>query len=516
MEEKSFANVLESLKTPPSTLRREARIVRRTAVVMAILDVVGDASLASSSAAGKVYAQCVTALEGTLTTNETKGTQIALLEVLSFVLPHVYPPEILSATIPLTSRVLRALVALGDESLSEKNEADDKTGGSNAVLRWVARVASILIARLPANADEKEVKQLLNITLLNLFSDHRPKVRKAAHNHVIEMLSSEHGNSRVVLNTISSFCHKQLATSMEEVSKSLSTGNMDWYQQSCHLFGFLERAIVYLNFSKLTEDTMGLMAALLAVPKQSGSEMFITAKIKQNTPRILAISSLASVVLSMLQDENESRQGSIDALAPRVLASVLQGQATVILNEDAAEFDVLDKARIVCGQIVLQSCNRSVHAADSKAAAVKLMPLALQFVRNMCLPSVDGDISVSQTLMVELAQFLRMVLPQLRNETECLSSCMKTLQTLVQEPKYRATWPVSLKCLIFLIPYLRDQSTKTQMVESLVAAHSNKASAASKAAIKEAISTLIQEVGIEESWQCIQWQPDSTKGTHGG
>jgi NUC173 domain len=530
--EQSFATVIESLRNPPPSLRREARIVRRTAVVLAVLDVlVGGAGDGGSSSvvvtASKVYAQCITALEGTLTNHDTTGTQIALLEVLSFVLPHVEPPAILSATLPLTSRVLRAVVALAeqddhDETMKGEKEAADQTGGGNALLRWVALVSSILMVRLP-DKDEKDVKQLLTVTLLNHFNDRRPKVRKAVHNHTVEMLSRTDGCPRVIVTTITKFCHDQFAPPLRQIassSSSLANGNMDWYQQSSHLFAFLERAIVHLHFNKLTEDIMNLLSALLTIPKLGGPELFVTTKIKQNTPRVLAISSLAAIVLVMLQDEDERRQHAIDELAPRVLASVLRGQTAAILNEDAAEYEVLDKARVLCGQIVLHSCSRNLQSGHNRdgsnaataAAAIKLLPLAMQFIRTMCLPSVDGDITVAQTLMVELAQHLRMVLPQLRTEQKCLADAMKTLQVVVQEPKYRATWPVSLKCLTILLPYLSDEATKADIFESFVAAHSNKASAASKSAVEAALSTLVEQIGIEPTWNWIRWNPASPKG----
>lgn len=382
----SYSDILNSLKDV--TKKRDPRALRLAAVTSAIVEVVAAEDGGDSRvSAAKVFAKAVPALEGTFRKSAEGGgrggdddisdslsTQVALLELLEVTVPHVTPPVIISATLVLTSRVLRAMIesvrdaanAAATSQNSTLLETTDELGRVNAVLRRTCRVSTEVLRRVGTSANEQIVKELLTGTILTLFQDRRPKVRKAAHGSTIELLSmgeeeptptARSSSCHVVIRrTVTQFAHNQLSSARRYRHQN------EQLRDVLHLLGFLEQAIFYLNYSKLGNDMMELFAALIEGENASTatSNFVAVVKVQEATPKVLAVSAILSTITVMLKDFSRTidRKRALDEFAPRVLASLLPASLSLIFRSGVAEFDLLQRGRTLYGQAVLASCDR--------------------------------------------------------------------------------------------------------------------------------------------------------------
>jgi hypothetical protein len=513
MDEQSFSDVLNDLRSPAK--KRDPRSIRLAAVTSALVDVAGNGQGDASVTASKVYAATVTALEGTLQSKEgaqvadSLATQVALLELLQITVSHV-SNAILKATLPLTSRVLRAVVASVEAVRADMIlETKDELGGINAVLRWACRASTEVLKRLDASADEKAVKQLFGGTLLALFQDRRPKVRKAAYNGAVELLVVEDGPAchPAIVKATTAHVHAELTKAQRDKKNQNET-----LADLMHVISFLERAIVHLDYAKIGTDIMELLAILFQVDGSSAADFVAMAKVKEATPKILAIGALLSTVLVLLEDSSAERKQALDGFSTRVLASLLQAKTSLVFRSGSSEVEILQRGRTVYGQTILAACQR---VADSNAdLACKLTPLAVQYTLALSQPSDEDpdDATVAETLMVELTKLFRSKLPALiATKPQGLDKCLKDLlqgMQQVMQSSHRADWSVSLKCLVVLMEQLYACGHDiSDCVENLVELHTEAPSGSpSQLAVEDAVSTLIQGVGVEAFWQWIQWQ----------
>ena len=221
-----FTEVLHDMAHPKK--KRDPRVVRLAAVTSAITEVLGKQDCSAS----KIYAKTVTAIEGALsssngTVEESISTQQALLQLLSTTIPYVNPPSIVIATLPLVSRVLRAIVsstrAIGDETVLETK---DELGGVISVLRWTCRASSEVCKCLEPRADDKAVKQFLLGTLVTLMRDRRVKVRKGAQEGVLEILLLQETDRKchpVITKTLTAYVHNEIKKPVNGIFRQYST-----------------------------------------------------------------------------------------------------------------------------------------------------------------------------------------------------------------------------------------------------------------------------------------------------
>jgi hypothetical protein len=532
-DRRTYADLLKDLQHPAQ--KRDPRAIRLAAVTGALCEVVGGDEVAS---AAQVYAKAVATLEGTLhkqgddrplSTADSVATQTALLELLHVTIPRVESAALLAATLPLTSRVLRAITAVNRRLTDQGTlmETADELGGTNAVLRWTCRACCAFLKRLDSTtADSKAIRQLFTGTLIALFQDRRPKVRKAAHNGTLEVLQIAeagdglfHNNSNnnkchpVIIKTMSQYVHEQLSKAPNNSEKR--DGDL------LHLLSFLERAILYLNHSKLGADCMELLTTLLHTDTASVTTDFVAvSKVREGTQKILTVSSLLSVALSMLEDISSERKEALDQFAPRVLASLLQAKPSLIFRSGIADLEILQQGRIKYGQVILGACHRILES--DTALACKLLPLSIQMVLLLSRPCDEDpeDASVAQSLCVELMHLFRAKLPSLTKEIplglqKCLEDSLRSLEH-VMDHEFRPTWSISLKCLVVFLEETHGNVEAGPCVESLVQLHSDvSAGSSSLRAVDDALSTLVQGVGIEVCWEWIRWESETTekKGT---
>jgi hypothetical protein len=522
----SYADVLRSLQSPVAGTDRkylDSKSIRLAAVTCAVLDIVKSTASSSNEqpTAAQVYAKAVTALEGSLKRSDQEnvvdsfGTMGALLELLYVTLPHVAPPAILSHTLqPLTSRVLRAVVGTASAVSSADDElvmAHGNAGGANAVLRVSCKVATVLLQALPSSTDEKAVHQYVMGTLIVMFRDGRPKVRKAAQNAAVEiLLDPRKPPHKSVTKALNAYIHNEFH---EVISKGDSSTH-----DFLHLFPFLERSVFRLNYNKIGDEVMTFLSTLLQ--QQASTNDFMTVKVKETTPKVLTIISLLSLVLVMLLDDEHVEYTKV--FSQRVLASLLQSKSYFILSISTVEFEISEKTRTIYGQVIIAASSRVVE--NDAEVACKLLPLAVQAVVQLSKPSDSNpnNTAVALSLFMELMQLVRTKISGLIEQCEgrnvdqtslrkCLSDTLHcVVSALLSDTSYRPTWTTALPMIAVLIEKVHCVVDVEPSVESLIKLRS----AAPKSlvhSVDDAMSALIQGVGIEICWKWIRWQDGSSK-----
>lgn len=510
-DDDSFTQVLTDLKS--RSWKRDPRSTRLAAVTAALVDVIqGDVS------AAKVYASTVTTLEGTLQQEEQAvdsllSTQVALMELLSVTIAHVAPATI-GATIPVTSRVLRGVVAscqavaLSATEGTTTMETQDELGGINAVLRGACRASAQVLRCIPPNSPDKVVRQLLHGTLLTLFQDPRPRVRRAAHNGVCELVVMDDPSCHAaVLKGSTAYLHAHLESVRQDPLKE--SKNMELL----HLLGFLQRSILYMDATKLGSDLMEMIVKLLQDDSSALTESsnFITLSRKDSTVKVSTINAILSTVLAMLADDSlvDSKKAALDDYAKRVLASLLQARPVLTFREGIADPELLESGRTIYGQVALASCQRLFDGNQAEMGC-KLLPLTINLVLNLSRPLEDApDGTVAETLMVELTQLFRAQLAPLaqsepKQHQKCCKDCLHYMEQIFQSA-YEDTWSVSLKALAVLLQQMQvSDDLVGKSVKSLLSLRSSK-DQHSQHAVDDAISSLIQGFGIEAFWPFIDW-----------
>jgi len=135
------------------------------------------------------------------TASELENTVIPLLEILRRILPYVANygnnrGALLAHQLGTVSRSLRLFVAMayalpagtpdgkhGRKKRLNNNDGNNHTGaasGANALLRQILKTTTTLLLVPPSSVSEKDVAKLLHGTIIPMFHDARPKVRKAA------------------------------------------------------------------------------------------------------------------------------------------------------------------------------------------------------------------------------------------------------------------------------------------------------------------------------------------------
>ena len=476
--------------------KRDPRSIRLAAVTAAIVEIVGK-DLSST----KVYASTVTTLEGTLKLegSDSLSTQVALLELLTLTIPHVSTAAVL-ATLPVSSRVLRAVVAscqsVGSENIQETK---DELGGINATLRSACRTVSEILRRLSPNASEKLVTQLFHGTLLSLFDDRRPKVRKASQNSCMESLMSQQCHP-AIQQSLTAFACQQLERARHGKGENTSL---------LHLLGFLERAIVSLEFAKIGEELMELLIVMMQV-EPSTTDEFVASFRKDATFKVLLINAIVAVLIVTLEENHLNNKEKVDTFTARVLASVLQVKPSLVFR--SADFGILATGRALFGRLVLIAESRVIKS--NPPVGLKLLPLSIQMGVQLSRPTDENPTTeVAQAIMVELTKLFRERIGPLvesgMHSSDVDLALRESLRGMEQvlQLTFRPTWSVALQPLAYLLQLMPSHVELPEIVEALIKLRIQVASEdPSRQAIEEAVSSLIQGVGIECFWGWISWE----------
>lgn len=498
MEDTQFSSVLEKLVQ--GSKKRDPRTIRLAAVTSALVEVAGNHP-------SKVYASTISALERTLEVEniqDSLSTQVALLELLFTTIGYVEPPAILVATLPLSSRVLRAIVNASVEAPT--SETKDELGGSNAVLRWTCKASTELLKRVEPATDEKTTKTFLVGTLMALMEDSRPKVRKAAHAGLFELLMTD-GAHPVIRKTLNAYIQRELITSLKQ---RRTDGSI------LHLLGFLEHSIDHLNMTKIGDQLMEYLVALFQ-SDESGADFISVQKVKESMPRILTITSLLACVSKAMTSSIGSGNSEF---ASRVLATLIQGKPSLVFRHGTADEHTLQRGRVLYGEAMLTGC-RCLFRTNSPLIG-KLFPLSLKLVVVLSKPHEDDpeDATVAESLMVSVAQVVREEMGSLGSQTtetrQMIGECLRiALQTT--DPDYRASWSVSLPVVIAFLRLDLESPQATDAVEALIQCHGRVPSGtSSQADVEAAFSSLVQGVGVEAVWPLILWSPSDHEAQENG
>jgi hypothetical protein len=521
----SYSEVLNSLTAGGRTASKDPHRTRLAAVTTAIVEVARSTENNEDAPcpASQVYAKAVTALEGTIqqdSDDQTWATQAALLELLDVTIGHVTPAAILVATLPVTSRVLRALVALSRD-VAEKAGSDGRgtgrEGGPNAVLRWTCRVTARLLLGVAnctsvRQVDETTVKLLLGDTLFALLEDRRPKVRKAAQGALVELLHVDEGSCAphnnylaAVQQAVNDFCHAKLVAARRDFNSS----------DVLHTLGFLESAVPFLDCNRLGCDIMELFAVLVKERQEAGSAEYVAlSKVQASTPKVLAIGAILSTVSAILRDSAMA----VDQLAPRVLASLLQANPALVFRNGSAEYEILQRSRTLFGQALIGACS-AVYQSNPDLAC-KLLPVSMQLLAVLSRSPDDhpDDATCAEAVMVDLVEFIRSHLSDLDsssppNLAKCLEDMVKAMMKVL-DTLYRPTWSATLNAFVVLLMHVHSKVDVVGSVHALLELRNQvPPGSASQRAVQEAFSSLVQGAGIGLCWDWIEWQHKNSDGT---
>jgi hypothetical protein len=260
------------------------------------------------------------------------------------------------------------------------------------------------------------------------------------------------------------------------------------------------------------------------MPSTKGGDFVAIVKVKESSPRIIVIGEILAVLLVMMEEKSDeqmdgNRIAFLNDFATRILASLLQANPSLVFCEGAADFEILSKVKITYGQVVIAACSKIM--THNKDIALRLLPPSIQLLVLLSKPveSDAEDNTIASVLMVELSQLFRMKLPGLLSEKH--SGLDKSMEDLlrsmerVMTPVYRPTWSTSLRCIVILMCILRRTLAEEvqNTLESLLLMHNDfPAGSLATQSIEDALSSFIQEVGIEEVWDMISWtHPNTSK-----
>lgn len=531
-----FAEVLARL-VQGGAKSRDPRARRVAAVTQALVESGNtntNTTVATCSAA-HVYAAGMTALQGSLlrqtpdlaAVTDALGTQVALLAVLTMVIPHT-PAPIVGATLAMASRVLRAIVALG-QSIDGSLDTADELGGVSAVLRGAAQASGQIALQLAAAVDTKLVQQFYKGTLLALLTDPRPKVRQAAQNAVLEVLAQP-TCLPVLRRTTTAYFVRALQQARKQAShapnKSSSLATL------LPVTAFLERAIRHVRDEAVLVELMELLTLLLqaetaaragATATTTTTDFVALSKQKKRTDGgepLLVINALLAILKVVLEDDEAATLPA--DFCSRAVASLLTAQPLWVFRPGTVHASVLRQGRTLWGQVLLEGCRRVLEDETQGAMAAKLLPLVVQMVLLLAKPvdeTDEEDAAVAFALFVDLTQLFRAHLPSLLSKgggtKGPLTSVLTSLEQVLQ-PAFQPTWSVSLTALSICLQYVEDAAYATEMVEHLIRLHNDPAlGLAAQKSIEECVSTLVQSAGLEKVWSWTFGHDDASQVTAG-
>ena len=518
-----FEQVMDQLRSQRTS--RDPRARRLASVAEALLE-----TAASPCRASQIYVQGMTALEGTILreahdasqVNESLGTQVALLEVLSQTIPHVEPSQIIAATLAVPSRVFRSMVSFCQSIDTTALDTEDELGGVSSVLRSVSKACGQIALKLhQTTPDQKIVAQFWKGTNLALLSDSRPKVRKAAATAILEAVVNDETCLPLIRRTTEDYVCRHLKHSRRHVADH---GGKD-LQELLPLVAFLEKYVAHVETENVLVDVMELLTALIqaeteavtgATATTSTTDFVALAKQKKRTDGgvpLAVITSLLGVINAALEEVSEKPWKS--QFASRAVASLLTAQPTWIFRPGVTEASTIALGRTVWGQTLIIGSRRILDDDSQMEKASKILPVVVRMVLLLAKPSDEADeeeASVAFQLVVDLTQFFREFLSTLKSKgaEKSIEAILLSLEQVLGTV-YRPTWAVSLKCFAVCLQYCEDSAYASRQVESLIQ-HRNdpSASAAAKMAIEDALSTLVQSAGLEKVWSWLKW-PKSAK-----
>ena len=514
-----FAEVVDNLKSLAKK-SRDPRSIRIGNVLSALTDVTE-----GNVTATKLYASVVTTLEGTLHQDhedikfvlDSLTTQASLMKILSVVVPHVSVAA-LEATIGLSSRVLRGTVSsvesiFVDDSQGLLLDTTDGLGALTSVLcDTCLAVAELLRNITTSSAEDSAVKQLMNGTLFRLLQDTRQKVQIAAKDAVNGLLMMDNPTCHpAILKATSKYVNMHINNYLKNPSNQNENQNM------IELADFLHTSLISLNFPEIGGRIMSIVIDLLNEESSSSpARPVFVANSYGSTLKILTVNAILSTILSLLEvdiDVGQKKTGLIKSFAARVLASLVQAKPTLFFREGAAEVELLEKGRIIYGQILISSNERILNCRDTVGLEVgaTLLPMVLQHLLSLSRPLADTDSEnvVSETLFLQVSQLFRIEMNLLLRETPklhktCSRDCLSSLKKVTNFPFDESYTPI-LGSLTILLQQMEMNEEVVSCIQSVIRLRCSTTEQHVQRRIDSALLSLIQGIGLENFWKIVQF-----------
>ncbi|KAL9185484.1 hypothetical protein ACHAXT_003261 [Thalassiosira profunda] len=500
-----FARLLEELQRPGA----DPRSVRQAACCAALVETARERRTASSNASSseeatpnEVFVAALAALSSLQSSleaqqqsedadvatmaQEVENTALPLLEILRRLLPYVAHHSnnrgaLLAHQFGPLSRMLRLFVALGhalpsgadSTARKKKKGAPSSAGqaGGNALLRQVLKVSTtLLLVAPPSSVSEKDLARLLHTTIVPLFHDPRPKVRKAAWGCGTEIVAvasmgtsssatveDEGGDAewarrlgrqrQSIADFVWEYCHAIVA--------NYEPGSKEMEGKLVRALRFLAAALPFADDGRIRvrfgEGCLQLMDGGEAKKGEGSLEV-----VREALLTVLACLEATEREQELDGTEGKSVGGEeMPKFAARALAFLLQHKPSAS-NASYGGGDV----GVVYGRCLLACMERMLGnesnddgdeaVAPSKLLALKLLPNALASTLHLC---EDGDAADGggETCGAEFNRFVSRTVPsvaghlsrsdsQLRRVAlEVLPQCVPILQQATQI-KYRNAW----------------------------------------------------------------------------
>ena len=454
--------------------------------------------------------------------NEVETTALPLLEILRQILPYVAHPSnnhgaMLLHQFGTVSRMLRMFVALGyaytasssnnnTSNAATNNKKNNKKGnststsGANALLRQILKTTTMLLLITPSSSttsnntnSEKEQAKLLHATIIRMFHDIRPKVRKAAFASAMDVILTASSSSsssveltqqrKVIADFLWEYSHAVLTqyqqpSSTKSSSKKNSNNNNEGKKNLMHCLRFLATAVPYADDKRICvrfgEDCLELLSGGGGVSMEVVRETLMT---------LLACLEKSEQeeeeedggLIGMEQESNDDKktikknEEEISKFAARALAFLLQHRPNAAnSNLSAAAGDV----NVVYGRCLMGCVERMlVRAAAggggestesdggtvaSKLLAMKLLPNVLTSILHLCddeaAESEEGSSNSAELCGSEFNQFVSRMIPTVtsyfndasnnnlqRVALEAISNCIGIIQQALKI-QYRNSW----------------------------------------------------------------------------
>eukprot|EP00985_Skeletonema_marinoi_P034940 scaffold45243_cov168-Skeletonema_marinoi.AAC.1 len=442
--------------------------------------------------------------------NEVETTALPLLEILRQILPYVAHPSnnhgaLLLHQFGTVSRMLRMFVALGyaytaSSSTTGTNKATSTavaTSGANALLRQILKTTTMLLLITPSSTNtsttqeaEKEMAKLLHATIIRMFHDVRPKVRKAAFGcamDVVIVASSSNSSSsssspvvqqrKVIADFLWEYCHAVITQYKSSSSGSKKKNDSSNSKNLIHILRLLSTSLPYADDVRIRvrfgDDCLALMGG---GGEGSGSnkgevsmevirETLITLlscleKGEEDSDDGLLLSSMEQEVDTTKDTAKEDEE--ISKFAARALAFLLQHRP----NAANSSFSSAGDVNVVYGRCLMGCVERMLVRANSgdedgtlasKLLAMKLLPNVLTSILHLCDEAAEGEdggaANSAEMCGSEFNQFVSRVMPIVtsyfnnvtsnnnlqRVAIEAVSNCIDIIRQALKI-QYRNAW----------------------------------------------------------------------------
>lgn len=538
---------------------------RVTTVAAALNEVAATGTTAPSPS--KIYANAVTTLEMTLgdedydfddennndrrdlaSLQDTIYTQSALLRILAVVFGYVNPAT-LAATINLTSRVLRGVVAQAEGLLTSDAVMSAATVSSSSVVLLDTAdglgCLSVLLCdvctcttqyvqqvQTSSPSPSPQIQQLVQGVFLKTWHDaSRRHQQQQSQTRSIVQMTAQSSLCALVLNkggvgndavckVLTQYIHHRIDRYVKNSKRQEEN------QSFVALLGLLSTVMIGLDFDDIGGKLMTIVVDLLRDGPElaSSSSAYIVSSLKANSTslHIVTINAILSTVLSLLESDyhNENEMKSLEPFAARVLASLVQVQPTLTYRKGAAEFDLLESGRTIYGQVMLSACQRVLTVSPSSVISstnnlqvgTKLLPLAIKHLLILARPietdDVDSDTAI--TLAEELTQLFRVQLLALKTvnkdvHSKCAVECLRVLESSALTTPLETSNSPFLSPIGSLLKQMEPEDPSVAgCVETLINLRCDETSVNDESIrrlIDAALGLIIEGMGVEQFWK---------------